>query len=432
MQTSQTDTPAVVLSGNLGVTRGKLSINEAALALTRSLGRRGVRVFRFHPDQSLADLKSRYCTHISCPNFYDDPSALVDLLVDFSKKIGTRPVLFPASDGAAQFIADHEKALREHFVFSSPDAVCISKTQHKRALIEISESMAIPVPKTCFPTDASELPAIAQQVSYPLIVKPLYSPDWKRPAITSVFGRVKGLEVLHAQQLVGQCETLISLESEIMVQEIVPGPDENLITFLGYFGHDGRVLSGCVRKKLRQYPAGFGYCSLTESVDDQEVFDLAVKLFQALDYRGIGCAEFKRDPRDGKPKLIEINTRAVRTSMLAIGAGIDFPWMAYQDCVRPSTVEPVLHGKVPVRWVHLRDEILAASSLILRGELSFGEWIKGFMGKPVVVAEFSWDDVWPGLIFWAQTPRQIVKLLLERNSKAKPEPTAMAAQGVVK
>jgi len=432
MQTNQTGTPAVVLSGNLGTTAGKLSINEAALALTRSLGRRGVRLFRFHPDQSLADLQSRYCTHIPCPNLYDDPSALVDTLVAFSKKSGTRPVLFPASDGAAQFIADQEQALREHFVFSSPDAVRIIKTQHKSALIRIAESMGIPVPKTCFPTDVSELPAVAQQVSYPLIVKPVYSPDWKRPAITSVFGPVKALEVFHAQQLVEQCGTLLSLKSDFMVQEIVPGPDENLITFLGYFGHDGRTLCGCVRKKLRQYPAGFGYCSLTESVDDQEVFDLAVKLFQALDYRGVGCAEFKRDPRDGKPKLIEINTRAVRTSMLAVGAGVDFPWIAYQDCVKPGTVEPVLHGKVPVRWVHLRDEIWAASGLILRGELSFGAWIKGFLGKPIVVAEFSWDDVWPGLLFWAQTPRQIVKLLLKRNSKAEQGPTAVAAQGVVK
>lgn len=432
MQTNQTDTPAVVLSGNLGATSGKLSINEAALALTRSLGRHAVQVFRFHPDKSLADLKSRYCTHVSCPNLYDDPLALVDALVDFSKKFGTPPVLFPASDGAAQFIADHERALEEHFIFSSPDAVCIGKTQHKSTLIQISDSIGIPVPKTIFPTDASELPAIARQVSYPVIVKPIYSPDWKRPAITSVFGRVKGLEVFDARQLVEQCRTLISLKSEIMIQEIISGPDENLITFLGYFGHDGRVLSGCLRKKLRQYPAGFGYCSLTESVDDQGIFDLAVKLFKALHYRGIGCAEFKRDPRDGKPKLIEINTRAVRTSMLAIGAGIDFPWVAYRDCVTPGTVEPVLHGKVPVRWVHLRDEIWAASSLILRGELSLGKWIKGFLGKPIVVAEFSWDDVWPGLIFWAQIPHQILKILLKRNSQVKPKPTATAAQGIVK
>jgi predicted ATP-grasp superfamily ATP-dependent carboligase len=243
---------------------------------------------------------------------------------------------------------------------------------------------------------------------------------------------VKALKVFGPQQLVGQCGTLISLKSTFMIQEIVPGPDENLITFLGYVSHDGQVLAGCVRKKLRQFPPGFGYCCLTESVNDPEIFDLSVKLLRSLDYRGIGCVEFKRDPRDGKPKLIEINTRAVRTSMLAIAAGVDFPRIAYQDCVRPGTVEPALGGKVPVRWVHLRDEIWAASRLILHGELSFIEWVKGFLGKPIVVAEFSWDDMWPGILCWAQAPGQLVKLLFRRKPEPEKEPTAVAAQRVGK
>lgn len=432
MRTNSTDIPAVVLSGNLGKAAGKWSINEAALALTRSLGRRGIRVFRFHPDRSLTDLTSRYATHVPCPNLYDDPAGLVAALISFASKSGTRPVLFPASDGAAQFIADHEEALRDRFRFSSPNATAIAKTQNKRELIELAGRSGVPVPQTYFPTEGSELAGIAERVSYPVIVKPLYSPDWKRAAVTSVFGRVKALEVNEPQQLIEQCDTLISLKSTFMIQEIVSGPDENLITFLGYVGHDGEMLAGCVRKKLRQFPPGFGYVSLTESVDDPEVFDLAMKLLEALDYRGIGCAEFKRDPRDGKPKLIEINTRAVRSSMLAIGAGVDFPWIAYQDCVAPGTVAPVFGGKVPVRWIHLRDEIWAASRLMLKGELSFLGWVKGFFGKPLVVAEFSWDDVRPGLLYWAQTPRKIVTRLFTRKTADESEPTRATAQRAVK
>jgi predicted ATP-grasp superfamily ATP-dependent carboligase len=234
------------------------------------------------------------------------------------------------------------------------------------------------------------------------------------------------------EQLVEQCGTLISLKSIFMIQEIVPGPDENLVTFLGYVGHDGQVLAGCVRRKLRQFPPGFGYCCLTESIDDREVFDLSVKLLRSLDYRGIGCVEFKRDPRDGKPKLIEINSRAVRTSMLAIAAGVDFPWIAYQDCVKPGAVEPALRGKVPVRWVHLRDELRAASLLILNGELSFIEWVRGFWGKPVVAAEFSWDDMWPGILFWSQAPGRLVKLLVNRKPKPGKQPMAVAAERAAK
>jgi predicted ATP-grasp superfamily ATP-dependent carboligase len=432
MRPSDTGVPAVILSGNLGKSTAKRSLNEAALALTRSLGRHGVRVVRFHPDRSLVDLSSRYCTHAVYPNFYDDPSGAVDALVAFSLHSGTRPVLFPASDGAAQFIADHEQSLQDHFVFSSPGAVCIAKTQHKRELIEIARASGIPVPETYFPTDACEVADIARRISYPLIIKPVYSPDWKRSAVTAVFGQVKAMKVFEPRQLISLCGALLALNSVFMVQEIVPGSDEDLITFLGYVSHDGEVLAGCVRKKLRQFPPGFGYCCLTESVDDQEVFDLSVKLFQALDYRGIGCAEFKRDRRDGTPRLIEINTRAVRTSMLAIAAGVDFPWIAYQDCVKPGAVAPVLEGKVPVRWVHLRDEIWAASRLILSGELSFMAWARGFLGKPVVVAEFSWDDMWPGLLCWAQVPVQLVKMLARPKPGPNREQPTPAVHGAAK
>src|SRR5581483_11998892 len=191
----ENDAPAVILSANLGSQTGRWSMNEPALALTRSLGRRGVRVFRFHPDRSLADLTSRYCTHVPCPNIYDDPDGLVAALVAFAGQAGTRPVLYPASDGASQFIADHEAALRDHFIFTSPDAACIAKTQHKRELIEIADSFGIPIPETYFPGNIGAVAEIAGRVAYPLIVKPVYSPDWKRNEITSVLGRTKAVKV---------------------------------------------------------------------------------------------------------------------------------------------------------------------------------------------------------------------------------------------
>ncbi|MBT8081700.1 MAG: ATP-grasp domain-containing protein [Gammaproteobacteria bacterium] len=408
------DIPAVVLSGNLGEDANNRSMNEIALALTRSLGRHGVPVYRFHPNRSVMDLSSRYCVHVPCPNLYEDPASLVDALVEFADAKSQRPVLFPSSDGAAQFIADNEEALSAHFALTTPSATCIGNTQNKRRLIEIAEAAGIPVPETHFPTNPDELPNIADSVSYPVIIKPLYSPDWKRPEVTRVFGRVKALEVAEPEQLIDSCKALLSLSSEFMVQEIVPGPTENLLTFLGYIDSDGNTLTGCVRKKLRQYPPGFGYCAATESVDDAEVVDLATELFKTLNYRGIGCAEFKRDARSGKTRLIEINTRAVRTSALAIAAGADFPWVAYQDAVSPGSVKPALDYRVPVLWIHLRDEFRSAGLMMLKGQLSPVKWVRGFFGKPVVVAEFSWDDMRPGLLFWAHMPWRLVKVLFGR------------------
>ncbi|MGD8872956.1 MAG: ATP-grasp domain-containing protein [Gemmatimonadota bacterium] len=407
---AQPTVPAVILSGNLGTPTGKWSINEPALALARSLGRRDVPVYRFHPDRSLVDLTSRYCTHVPCPNLYDDPAGLVEALVRFAGDHPEgKPVLYPASDGSAQFIADNERTLSDWYELTSPSADCIDRTQNKRRLIEAAVAAGVPVPETFFPSEASELTAIADVVRYPVVLKPLYSPDWKRPEVTSVFGRVKAIQVFGRDDLIENCRTLLSLSSIFMVQEIIGGPDENLLTFLGYMDRDGKPLAGCVRKKLRQYPPGFGYCCLTESVEDDEVFELSVGLLKALDYRGIGCIEFKRDPRTGVPQLIEINTRAVRTSALAIASGVDFPWIAYQDATRPGSVVPSLVAKVPVRWIHIRDELAAAGLLMTRGQLSPIRWLKGFLGKPLVAAEFSWDDIYPALLFWAQVPGKLIR-----------------------
>jgi D-aspartate ligase len=420
----QPKVPAVILSGNLGTPSGGWSINEPALALTRSLGRKNVPVYRFHPDRSLVDLTSRYCTHVPCPNLYDDPPALVEKLVQFARaQDNGKPVIFPSSDGSAQFIANNEDALRDHFVLTSPSVACLRKTQNKRRLIETASAMGIPVPETYFPVDPAELSSIGKSVAYPAIIKPLYSPDWKRSAVTEIFGKIKAMEVSEPEALIDSCHKLLSLSSTFMVQEIVAGPDENLLTFLGYIDRKGEALAGCVRKKLRQYPPGFGYCSLTESVHDDEIFELSVKLLQALGYRGIAGVEFKRDARTGSPKLIEINTRAVRTSALAIAAGVDFAWIAYQDCVEPGSAVPALVPKVPVRWIHIRDELAAAGLLMVRRQLSPLAWIRGFWGKSLVAAEFSWDDMWPALLFWAQVPGRLLRLVF-RDRTATPSGAA--------
>jgi D-aspartate ligase len=126
--------------------------------------------------------------------------------------------------------------------------------------------------------------------------------------------------------------------------------------------------------------------------------DLAVRLLKALNYRGIGCVEFKRDPRDGQAKLIEINARAVRTTGIARAAGVDLAWIAYHDLTSTSRPEPVFNYIVPMRWIHLQDETQAAVDLLMRaGKMGLWEWLRIFHGR-IVVAEWAWDDLRPGVL----------------------------------
>lgn len=394
---SNTDKPcAVVLSGNLGASKPK-AMNEIALALTRSLGRNGVEVYRFHPDRSLVDLKSRYCIDVTCPNLYDDESGLIDALIAFSKSRKVKPVLFPASDGATQFIARSEEQLRPYFALTCPPWSCVSEIQNKQRLLECARQAGIPIPETYFPTSHAETDRIAHSLTYPAVVKPLTSHHWKRPEVVAVIGPVKAVTVTGPDELVDLYRKVAPLAPDMMIQEIITGSDDRLLTFLGYISQDGTPLAGCVRKKLRQYPPRFGYCCLTETVIDPEIMELSIRLLKVLNYRGIGCVEFKRDPRDGQPKLIEINARAVRTTGVAIAAGVDLSWIAYQDMVSPNRPSPVFDYMVPMRWIHLQDELQAAAELIKKDQLGFWDWLRIFRGR-IVVAEWAWDDLRPGVM----------------------------------
>jgi len=66
--------------------------------------------------------------------------------------------------------------------------------------------------------------------------------------------------------------------------------------------------------------------------------------------------EFRIDPRDGKPKLMEINPRFWGSLQLAIYSGVDFPYLLYKMAI-DGDVEPVFEYKtgIKVRWLLLGD-----------------------------------------------------------------------------
>jgi predicted ATP-grasp superfamily ATP-dependent carboligase len=226
-----------------------------------------------------------------------------------------------------------------------------------------------------------------------MVIKPLVSQHWKSAEVVAALGGVVKAVVVHnPQELTAIYDKVAPLAPQMMIQEIVAGETDRLLTFLGYVGRDGKVLAGCVRKKLRQWPPGFGYCCMTETVIDAEIMDLAVRLVEQLGFRGMVGVEFMRDARDGRPKLIEINARAVRTTSAAIGAGVDLPWIAYQDLTSATPPAPKFDYTVPMRWIHLRSETRAAMSLIWKGELKFTEWLRIFRGK-TMMAIWAWDDL---------------------------------------
>ena len=93
---------------------------------------------------------------------------------------------------------------------------------------------------------------------------------------------------------------------DFMIQEVIGGRDQSLVTFLGFFDEHSQPNSWFIRKKIRQCPIDFGYCTMTESCHDQQVYKQSLALLQAIKYQGIAGVEWKLDPETNTYKLIEL------------------------------------------------------------------------------------------------------------------------------
>jgi predicted ATP-grasp superfamily ATP-dependent carboligase len=173
-----------------------------------------------------------------------------------------------------------------------------------------------------------------------------------------------------------------------MVQELIPGGDDTLYTVGSYVARDGRPLGVFSGRKLRQTPPGIGTCRVGEAVWVQDAVDAALRLLEAFDYFGLSQVEFKRDPRDGKFKLMEINPRLWQWHGLATACGVDLPRIAHADLAGERPHEVTTNGKSKL-W----------AITLMPGESS------AFQRPPYVDAVFARDDPKPAAVHLARVVR---------------------------
>ena len=116
----------------------------------------------------------------------------------------------------------------------------------------------------------------------------------------------------------------------IMIQELVPGGGECQLSYAALC-REGRPLASLVAQRTRQWPMDFGRASTyVETVEAADVEECARRVLAALRFDGIVEIEFKRDTRDGRLKLLDINPRVWGWHTLGRRAGVDFPYLLWR------------------------------------------------------------------------------------------------------
>jgi GT2 family glycosyltransferase/predicted ATP-grasp superfamily ATP-dependent carboligase len=350
------------------------------LAAIRSLGRAGIEVLALDHRRSPLGFRSRFATRpISCPDPATDEEGFVSLLSTIGAGLDGPAPVFPTHDPPLNAIARHREALSS-FLYPFPPWSVLQRIQDKRRQLETAVEAGVHIPETRHPQSAQDAVTAAEELGYPVLVKPRHPDGFKRR-----FGRQAF-----------RCETSADVERSYagaepfgpMVQELVPGGDDELYSLGSYLRENGDALGLFCGRKLRQTPPGIGTCRIGEAVWVEDVVQDGLRLLRALGYYGISQVEFKRDPRDGRYKLMEVNPRLWQWHSLATACGVDLPLIAYCDLTGQEVAPASMNGERR-RW----------AITLLSGESP------AVQRPPYVEAVFSLDDPKPGLVHAARLVR---------------------------
>src|SRR5262249_11213030 len=149
-------------------------------------------------------------------------------------------------------------------------------------------------------------------------------------------------------------------------------------------------------RRKRQFPMDFGRAStFVETVDDSECAQVAARLLLALRYTGIVEVEFKRDPRDGKLKLLDMNPRVWGWHSLCGCAAVDYSYLLWLLTIGEPV--PATKAIAGLRWVRMSTDAPTAIREIFHGRLSLGDYLRSIR-PPLAPAIYSSDDPLPGLL----------------------------------
>lgn len=328
---------------------------RAALAITRSLGRAGheVRV----GNQSLQSLAgaSRHCRARVC---YPDPDrygqAFVEFIGDYAAHEAVDAVL-PVTDITTLTLGAHRERMPPDCILPFPDLDTVKTVADKAAMMALAEKLGVDIPRSLTIGSATEPAAAEHGLNFPLVIKPFKSRvetgnGWIYTAVTYAH------DAAELQRLLNELDPRIF---PVLLQEKIVGPGMGVCIAARH----GRVQAAFAHQRLREKPPSGGVSVLRESIAlDPMAFEFSARMLEELKWDGVAMVEFKRDLRDGRPKLMEINGRFWGSLQLAIDAGVDFPRILIDSLERPA-VQPQLDYKTSVRTRWLWGDI---DALMLR------------------------------------------------------------------
>ncbi len=384
-----------------------------SLGIFRSLGRLGVTVYGIDRDPDAPGLRSRYCRRAF---IWDadgtDQKATLEFLLRVGLSIGRRSILIPTSDETALFTARYSERLNRWFIIALTDITLGRTLCSKKEMYYTARSLGIPVPKTEFPQSRSDLVNFARTAAFPVMLKGI---DGKR--LEQRTGK-KMVIARSERELLGLYDAMEDIiDPNLMLQEYIPGDDDSVWMFNGYFNAGSECMAGFTGRKLRQNPVYTGMTSLGLCQRNEAVWETTRRFMKAIGYRGVLDIGYRYDARDGLYKVLDVNPRIGATFRLFTGSnGMDVVRALYLDLTGQK-----IHGSAAPegrKWFVEDKDLHSCCRYFRDGKLRFRDWLVSYDGVQEA-AYFAKDDLLP---FWTMITNHIMRKIRQFHGLVRRKP----------
>jgi len=369
------DTPAVVVGAGAN-----------GLGVARSLARARVPVWLLDSDARRPEMRTRAAQPLVVRSLHGD--ALVDELVRLgtTQFSGTRPVLLLTQEESVKAVSQQRDRLSALYRFSLPAIDVVDALLHKEGFQRRAEQLGSPIPALVYVRTPADLPALGK-LRYPVVVKPgernaEYSRQFK-----------KAYRVESAGEATGLLRRILTVMSDVVVQEWIEGPDSSIYFCLQYVDRHGQTAASFTGHKIRSWPpevGGTASCVAAPEVH-AELSAMTTQFFQAAGVIGMASMEYKRDTRTGEFRMVEPTVgRTDYQEEVATLNGVNLPHAAW--CSELGLPFPVPTATArPVVWRVRSEDVQSAKAQGQRLSHGYPQ------GGLVVDALCRWHDPMPCL-----------------------------------
>jgi predicted ATP-grasp superfamily ATP-dependent carboligase len=235
-------------------------------------------------------------------------------------------VLIITDEMAVYTISEYRAELGRYRLHLPPHDIVL--TLHDKALFhKFAVAEGLPVPNAVIV--GADSTCSARDLRFPVIIKPADKRDFH------LKGALRALVASDAQDAQIACRKLLKTTPEVIVQECIEGPDNN-IYFCLFYRKNGITKGMFTGRKLSSVPRGTGSTGLCVEVTPGELRpvleDLTEKFLVCSNYAGIGGIEYKWDIRTGRFLIIEPTVgRTDWQGEISTLSGINIPAIAYYE-----------------------------------------------------------------------------------------------------